>query len=54
VLYKKPNDQKKMNTSLFDMVVVTSLFQDYRLIVERRFASPNVPKIYAGGSISFW
>jgi hypothetical protein len=30
------------------------LLDDYRLIVERRFARPNDTESYAGGSVSFW
>jgi hypothetical protein len=30
------------------------LFEDYRLIVERRVACPNDPDSYAGGSVSSW
>jgi hypothetical protein len=34
--------------------VKTVLFEDYRLIVERRFARPSDPESYAGGGASFW
>jgi hypothetical protein len=30
------------------------LLEDYRLIVERRFARPSDPEKYAGGSVTFW
>jgi hypothetical protein len=30
------------------------LLKDYSLIVERRFAGPNDPERYAGGSVSSW
>jgi hypothetical protein len=30
------------------------LLEDYRLIVERRFACPNDPDSYASGSLSSW
>jgi hypothetical protein len=30
------------------------LFEDYRLVVERRSARPSDPEIYAGGNLSFW
>jgi hypothetical protein len=32
--------------------VVKFLLEDYRHIVERQFACPNDPEIYAGGSTS--
>jgi hypothetical protein len=28
--------------------------EDYRLTVERRFARPNDPESYAGGSVRSW
>jgi hypothetical protein len=30
------------------------LLEDYHIIVERRFASPNDPESYAGGNVSSW
>jgi hypothetical protein len=30
------------------------LYEDYRLIVERRFARPNDPESYADGSVNSW
>jgi hypothetical protein len=30
------------------------LLEDYRLIVEKRFAHRNDPESYAGGSVSSW
>jgi hypothetical protein len=35
-----------------DELCDSHLLEDYRLIVERRFACPNDPESYAGGSIS--
>jgi hypothetical protein len=37
-------------TILYQLPVI----EDYRLIVERRFARPNDPESYAGGSVSTW
>jgi hypothetical protein len=31
-----------------------NLLEDYRLIVDRRFALPNDPESYADGSVSSW
>jgi hypothetical protein len=36
------------------VVVVVVVLEDYRLIVERRFASPSDPESYAGGSVRSW
>jgi hypothetical protein len=37
------------------MILVTIFLpEDYCIIVERRFARPNDPESYAGGSVSFW
>jgi hypothetical protein len=30
------------------------LLEDYRLIVEKRYARPNDPQSYVGGSINSW
>jgi hypothetical protein len=30
------------------------LLEDYRLVVERRFACPNDTESYAGGSVNSW
>jgi hypothetical protein len=34
--------------------ILAFVLKDYRLIVERRFASPSDPESYAGGSVSSW
>jgi hypothetical protein len=35
-------------------IKLTFLLEDYRLIVERRFACPNDSESYAGGGVSSW
>jgi hypothetical protein len=35
-------------------MIITIPLEDYRLIVERRFARPNDSESYAGGSVSSW
>jgi hypothetical protein len=32
----------------------TQILEDYRLVMERRFAFPNDPESYAGWSVNFW
>jgi hypothetical protein len=34
--------------------IVKFLFEDYRFIVEKRFACPSDPGSCAGGSVSSW
>jgi hypothetical protein len=36
---------------LYDLLLV---YEDSRLIAEKRFARPNDPESYAGGSVSSW
>jgi hypothetical protein len=36
------------------VVVVVKFVESYRLVIERRFACPNDPESYAGGSVSSW
>jgi hypothetical protein len=39
---------------LFSGQYMRLLVEDYHLIVEKRFACPNDPENYAGGSVSSW
>jgi hypothetical protein len=36
------------------LYILVFLLEDYRLIVERKFAHPNDPESYAGGNVSSW
>jgi hypothetical protein len=35
-------------------MILVCLLQNYFFILERRFARPNDPESYAGGSVNFW
>jgi hypothetical protein len=39
---------------IFQNVRSKFLLEEYRLIVERRFANPNDQESHAGGSVSSW
>jgi hypothetical protein len=36
------------------IIIIIIILEDYRLIVARRFARPNDPDSYAGGSVCSW
>jgi hypothetical protein len=38
----------------FNYATNITLFEDYRLIVERMFSRINDPESYVGGSVSSW